>query len=344
MKADATRRLLSMDLGDDDERAEWEEWGNRAALERSAPSLSIPELFAEQVVRDPGAVAVSCGGRSVSYRGLDEASNRLAHLLISHGVGPGQRVALLFSRSVEAVVAIMGVLKTGAAYVPIDPSVPDVRLRFVLCDAGPVVVVTTAELADRLAGHGVTVVDISGRAVYSQPSAALSVMPHPDDIAYLIYTSGTTGTPKGVAIPHRNVTRLLEAIDADLELVPGQGWAQCHSLAFDFSVWEIFGALLHGGRLVVVSDSVVRTPDRLHALLIDERISVLSQTPSAFYALLAADADRSQDARLGLDVVVFGGEALEPARLSDWFRDHPQSPRLINMYGITETTVHASFR
>ncbi|WP_236738527.1 AMP-binding protein, partial [Mycobacteroides abscessus] len=238
MKADATRRLLSMDLGDDDERAEWEEWGNRAALERSAPSLSIPELFAEQVVRDPGAVAVSCGGRSVSYRGLDEASNRLAHLLISHGVGPGQRVALLFSRSVEAVVAIMGVLKTGAAYVPIDPSVPDARLRFVLCDAGPVVVVTTAELADRLARHGLTVVDIDGRAVYSQPSAALSIMPRPDDVAYLIYTSGTTGTPKGVAIPHHNVTRLLEAIDADLELVPGQGWAQCHSLAFDFSVWE----------------------------------------------------------------------------------------------------------
>ncbi|MGX9216571.1 non-ribosomal peptide synthetase [Mycobacteroides abscessus subsp. abscessus] len=347
MKADATRRLLSMDLDDDDERAEWEEWGNRAALERSAPSLSIPELFAEQVVRDPGAVAVSCGGRSVSYRGLDEASNRLAHLLISHGVGPGQRVALLLSRSVEAVVAIMGVLKTGAAYVPIDPSVPDARLRFVLCDAGSVVVVTTAELADRLGGSGLVIIDIDD--VSSGPGAAQTDGPQlsapcGSDIAYVIYTSGTTGTPKGVAIPHHNVTRLLEAIDADLELVPGQGWAQCHSLAFDFSVWEIFGALLHGGRLVVVSDSVVRTPDRLRALLIDERIGVLSQTPSAFYALLAADADRSQDARLGLDVVVFGGEALEPARLSDWFQDHPQSPRLINMYGITETTVHASFR
>ncbi|WP_458309156.1 AMP-binding protein, partial [Mycobacteroides abscessus] len=265
--------------------------------------MSIPELFAEQVVRDPGAVAVSCGGRSVSYRGLDEASNRLAHLLISHGVGPGQRVALLFSRSVEAVVAIMGVLKTGAAYVPIDPSVPDVRLRFVLCDAGPVVVVTTAELADRLGGSGLVIIDIDD--VSSGPGAAhidgpqLSA-PCGSDIAYVIYTSGTTGTPKGVAIPHHNVTRLLEAIDDDLELVPGQGWAQCHSLAFDFSVWEIFGALLHGGRLVVVSDSVVRTPDQLRALLIDERISVLSQTPSAFYALLAADADRSQDARLGL--------------------------------------------
>ncbi|CPS34678.1 non-ribosomal peptide synthetase [Mycobacteroides abscessus] len=345
MTADPRRPLSAIDVRAEAQCPQLDLWSNRGALTHPLPRpLSIPELFAEQVVRDPGAVAVSCGGRSVSYRGLDEASNRLAHLLISHGVGPGQRVALLFSRSVEAVVAIMGVLKTGAAYVPIDPSVPDARLRFVLCDAGPVVVVTTAELADRLAGHGPTVVDIDGRAVYSQPSAALSVMPHPDDVAYLIYTSGTTGTPKGVAIPHHNVTRLLEAIDADLELAPGQGWAQCHSLAFDFSVWEIFGALLHGGRLVVVPEGVTRAPEEFHALLVHERVSVLSQTPSAFYALHAVDTASPEQRQLALSVVVFGGEALEPARLSDWFQDHPQSPRLINMYGITETTVHASFR
>ncbi|WP_134047749.1 AMP-binding protein, partial [Mycobacteroides franklinii] len=162
-----------------------------------------------------------------------------------------------------------------AAYVPIDPSVPDARLQFVLSDAAPLVAVTTADLADRLDGHGLTVVGIDDRAVYARPSSALPAMPNPDDIAYLIYTSGTTGTPKGVAIPHHNVTRLLEAIDADLELVPGQAWSQCHSLAFDYSVWEIFGALLHGGRLVVVSDSVVRSPDQFHTLLVDERVSVL---------------------------------------------------------------------
>ncbi|WP_165703375.1 condensation domain-containing protein, partial [Mycobacteroides abscessus] len=168
MTADPRRPLSAIDVRAEAQCPQLDLWSNRGALTHPLPRpLSIPELFAEQVVRDPGAVAVSCGGRSVSYRGLDEASNRLAHLLISHGVGPGQRVALLFSRSVEAVVAIMGVLKTGAAYVPIDPSVPDARLRFVLCDAGPVVAVTTAELADRLAGHGPTVVDIDGRAVYS---------------------------------------------------------------------------------------------------------------------------------------------------------------------------------
>ena len=169
--------------------------------------------------------------------------------------------------------------------------------------------------------------------------------PAPEEIAYLIYTSGTTGVPKGVAIPHHNVTRLLEALDADLELSPGQVWTQCHSLAFDFSVWEIFGALLHGGRLVVVPDAVVRSPEDLHAVLAAEQVSMLSQTPSAFYALQTADALAPElGDRLKLETVVFGGEALEPQRLRTWLHNHPGLPRLINMYGITETTVHASLR
>src|SRR5262249_41691363 len=150
-------------------------------------------LFAAQVARDPGAVAVSFGDSSMSYRGLEGAANRLAHLLVEQGVGPGQRVALLFPRSVEAIVAILGVLKTGAAYVPIGPALPDARLDFVLADAGPAVVVTTAELVDRLGGRGLSVIDVHDRSVYGQPSTPLSVLPAPDDIAYLIYTSGTTG-------------------------------------------------------------------------------------------------------------------------------------------------------
>ena len=167
--------------------------------------------------------------------------------------------------------------------------------------------------------------------------------PVPDDIAYIIYTSGTTGVPKGVAITHRNVTQLLESLDAELAL--GQVWTQCHSLAFDFSVWEIWGALLYGGRLVVVPDSVVRSPEDLHALLVTEQVSVLSQTPSAFYALQTADALQPElGQQLKLQTVVFGGEALEPQRLGTWLHTHPGLPRMINMYGITETTVHASFR
>ena len=305
--------------------------------------VSIPVLFAAQVARTPEAVAVTCEGVSTTYRALDEASNRLAYLLSAQGVGPGQRVALVLSRSVEAIVAMLAVVKTGAAYVPIDPAVPAARIGFVLGDAAPVAAITTAGLADLLHGCDLAVIDVSDPAVDTQPSTALPA-PAPDDVAYLIYTSGTTGTPKGVAIPHRNVTRLLETLDADLELA-GQVWTQCHSLAFDFSVWEIWGALLYGGRLVVVPDSVVRSPEDLHALLVAEQVSVLSQTPSAFYALQTADALQPELAgQLKLEAVVFGGEALEPQRLRTWLDKHPGSPRLINMYGITETTVHASFR
>ena len=344
MTADPARRLSSVDVLDEDEHARLDEIGNRAVLTRAAPAAeSIPELFAAQVARTPDAVAVTFEGVSQTYREVDEASNRLAHLLTGEGVGPGQRVALLLPRSAEAVVAILAVVKAGAAYVPIDPAVPAARMEFVLADAAPIAAITTAGLADRLDGRDLLVVDINDPAVDGRPDTALPA-PAADEIAYIIYTSGTTGTPKGVAIPHRNVTRLLETLDADMDLA-GQVWSQCHSLAFDFSVWEIWGALLHGGRVVVVPDPVVRSPEELHALLVAEEVTVLSQTPSAFYALQAADALQPELGRqLKLEAVVFGGEALEPQRLATWMEEHAGLPRLINMYGITETTVHASFR
>ncbi|WP_156431680.1 amino acid adenylation domain-containing protein, partial [Mycobacterium sp. GA-1199] len=247
-------------------------------------------------------------------------------------------------RSPEAVVSILAVLKTGAAYVPIDPAQPDARMQFMLADAAPVAAITSAGMADRLRGHDLQVIDIDDPIIDAQSSASLPA-PSPHDVAYLIYTSGTTGSPKGVAVPHLNVTQLLDSLDADLNMSPGQVWTQYHSLAFDFSVWEIFGALLHGGRLVVVPDSVAVSPQDLHALLVREEVNVLSQTPSAFYALETADALEPELGRqLKLETVIFGGEALEPHRVSPWLRNHPGLPRLINMYGITETTVHASFR
>jgi non-ribosomal peptide synthetase component F len=162
----------------------------------------------------------------------------------------------LLPRSADAIVAILAVLKTGAAYVPIDPAHPDERIGFVLADAAPLVVITTASLRSRVDPYGVAVVDIEDEGIAAQPGTPLPV-PAPDDIAYVIYTSGTTGTPKGVAVRHCNVTALMQSRPGGL--APGGVWTQCHSLAFDFSVWEIFGPLLSGGRVVVVAESVVRS-------------------------------------------------------------------------------------
>ena len=218
MAADPTRRLSSMDVLDAHEHAGLDGWGNRAVLTRpAAPSVSIPVLFAAQVARAPEAVAITCGQRSWTYRDLDEAANRLAHLLADQGAGPGERVALLLSRSAEAIVAILAVLKTGAAYLPIDPAHPAARMEFVVADAAPMAAITTAELADRLDGHELLVIDVDDPRIGTQPSTALPA-PAPDDIAYLIYTSGTTGVPKGVAVAHHNVTQLLESLDAELAL------------------------------------------------------------------------------------------------------------------------------
>ncbi|WP_156425244.1 non-ribosomal peptide synthetase, partial [Mycobacterium sp. GA-1285] len=344
LTADSKRRLSSVDLLGDDERVRLDGWSNRAGLAAgTASSVSIPVLFAEQVGRCPEAVALSFEGRSMSYGELDEASNRLAHLLAGRGVGPGERVALLLPRSVEAIVAILAVLKIGAAYVPIDPAHPDARIGLVLADAGPRAAVTMEGLRSRLDGHDLVVVEVDDPALDGQPVTALPA-PAADDVAYLIYTSGTTGVPKGVAITHRNVVELLEAALADVNFA-GQVWSQWHSLAFDVSVWEMWGALLFGGRLVVVSESVARSPEDFHNLLAAERVSVLSQTPSAFYALQAVDALQPETSRqLSLQTVVFAGEALEPQRLRSWLQNHPGSPRLFNMYGTTETTVHASLR
>ncbi len=341
--ADPTRLLSSVDVLDADEHAHLEKIGNRAVLTQPATGVSIPALFAAQVARTPEAAAMTFDGQSMTYRELDEASNRLAHLLVAHGVVPGQRVALLFNRCAEAVMAILAVLKTGAAYLPIDPAHPDARIGFLLDDAAPIAAITTTGLADRLDGHDLLVIEVNDSAVDSQRSTAL-VAPAPEDIAYLIYTSGTTGVPKGVAITHHNVTELLKALDAGMELA-GQVWSQWHSLAFDVSVCEIWGALLYGGRLVVVPESVARSPEDFHALLVAEQVSVLSQTPSAFYALQTADALAPELGRqLKLEAVVFAGEALEPQRLGTWLHHHPRAPRLLNLYGTTETTVHASFR
>ncbi len=327
MTADSTRRLMALDVVDEAEHELLDAWGNRSVLSRPGTGKSIPGMFAAQVARTPDAAALSFEGRSMTYRELDEAANRLAHLLIEEGAGPGERVALLFSRSADAIVSILAVLKTGAAYLPIDPALPAARIEFLLTDAEPVAVVTTSGLRSRLDGCRPTVIDVDGPALDTQPSTALPI-PSSDNIAYLIYTSGTTGVPKGVAVTHDNATQLVESLHADL---PEAGvWAQWHSLVFDVSVHEIWGALLHGGRLVVVPESVAASPDELHALLVSEQVTVLSQTPSAVGMLSPEGLDAA--------ALVVAGEACPVEIVDRWAPGRV----MINAYGPTEATVYAA--
>ncbi len=215
-----------------------------------------------------------CGELSWTYREVEEASNRLAHLLVGQGVGAGQCVALVLERCAEAVVAMLAVLKTGAAYLPIDPGLPAARIGFMLADAAPRVAITTAGLRSRLEGHDVVVVEVDDPAIDTQPGTGLPA-PAPEDLAYLIYTSGTTGIPKGVAISHHNLTQLLASPWMPAWPGAGAGVDAVSFLCFDFSVWEIWGALLHGGRLVVVPEAVAGSPEDFHALLVSEQVNVL---------------------------------------------------------------------
>ncbi|HEX8907380.1 MAG TPA: amino acid adenylation domain-containing protein, partial [Longimicrobiaceae bacterium] len=311
---------------------------------------ALPALFAEQAARTPDAVAVTFGGQSVTYAELDARANRLAHRLVKLGARPGSLVGLFVERSAETVAGILAILKAGAGYLPLDPAYPEDRLSWLLEDSGAPLVVTTSELAPRLPGDGPALVrlDAEAQAIAAEPADAPGIAVSPGSLAYVIYTSGSTGKPKGVQVTHANVVRLFAATGHWFGFGAADVWTLFHSYAFDFSVWEIWGALLHGGRLVIVPFDVSRSPDEFYALLEDEGVTVLNQTPSAFRQLMRADelaAERGEMRELALRHVVFGGEALEPATLRRWVeRRGDESPRLVNMYGITETTVHVTYR
>ncbi|WP_118914297.1 amino acid adenylation domain-containing protein [Mycobacterium shigaense] len=326
MLTDPSRRLASVDVLGPAERARLDVLGNRAVLERPESGVSIPELFAVQVVQTPEAVAVSCGRRVLTYRELDEASDRLAQVLVGHGAGPGQCVAVLFSRSVEAIVAILAVLKSGAAYLPIDPAVPEARIAFMLGDARPVAAVTTTDLASRFAGHPVPVINVNDRSLDGPPGARLP-LPAGGDVAHIVYTSGTTGVPKAVVTTHHNVTQLVGPLHAGLPSGPGQVWSQWYSYAFDASVEEIWGALLHGSRLLIVPEAIAAAPADFQALLIDEQVSVLHQTPSALCALTPAGLQST--------ALVVAAEACSAELVDQWAPGRVMT----NAYGPTETTL-----
>ncbi|WP_017149593.1 amino acid adenylation domain-containing protein [Bacillus bingmayongensis] len=316
------------------------------------PEMTLPELFEKQVHMTPDAIAVVFEDTTLSYTELNKRSNKLARLLIEKGVGPEQMVALAMPRSLDMVVSLLAVLKAGAGYLPLDPDYPTDRISFMLSDAKPVCMITNTKVTIESEEIEAIVVDdpktMDTLNKYGEENIenVERIQPlSPLHIAYVIYTSGSTGRPKGVMIPHQNVVRLLGATDHWFQFDSDDIWTMFHSYAFDFSVWEIWGPLLYGGRLVIVPHTVSRSPREFLNLLVQERVTVLNQTPSAFYQLMQADRENAQlGQKLSLRYVVFGGEALELSRLEDWYSRHPENaPKLINMYGITETTVHVSY-
>jgi len=313
----------------------------------AGPTACLHRRFEAIAARAPGAVALSFEGRALTYAELDRRADRLARRLRGLGVGRGDLVGIFVERSVEMIVGLLGVLKAGGAYVPLDVVHPGERLAFLLADSGVPVLLTQRPLLDRLPPTAARIVcldDAEGEEGEAGPLADAGTTP--DDVAYVIYTSGSTGRPKGVEVTHANVASLFASTRRWFHFGRHDAWTLFHSFAFDFSVWEIWGALLHGGRLVVVPYWVSRSPEAFRDLLRDERVTVLNQTPSAFRQLIRADEGRDAEGdALSLRVVIFGGEALEVRSLAPWFERHgDRSPRLVNMYGITETTVHVTCR
>ncbi|MES2936877.1 MAG: non-ribosomal peptide synthase/polyketide synthase [Pseudomonadota bacterium] len=307
---------------------------------------TVVRQFEDRVRENCDAVAVVFEGTHLSYRELNARANRLAHHLRAQGVGPEVLVGVCMEPGLDLIVALLAVLKAGGAYLPLDPAYPAERLAHMLDDARPVLVLSMSairpELVEGLSFAQVLCLDRDAAVWQALPDTDPAPLAGPQTLAYVIYTSGSTGKPKGAQLTHGNMARLFDATRALFDFGSDDVWTLFHSYAFDFSVWEIWGALLHGGRLVVVPHIVTRSPERFLELLARERVTVLNQTPSAFQQLVQADQHAHAD--LALKHVIFGGEALNRAALAPWFAKHGDAqPRLVNMYGITETTVHVTW-
>ncbi|HEY0697666.1 MAG TPA: amino acid adenylation domain-containing protein, partial [Micromonospora sp.] len=296
--------------------------------------------FAHSVRRHPDRTAVVADGRVLTYAELDRAAEALAAHIQARIVHPGAHVGIFLPRTADLVLATIAVIKAGCSYIPLDPANPRARLERILAVAEPSLVVTTSGLAGDLpSGTGVLRLDGDrpGDLPYSPPSVDSSAC------AYMIFTSGTTGQPKGVRISHDNVLHLFDSMDSLFAFGDHDVWSMFHSFAFDFAVWEMWGALLYGGCVVVVPEPVVQDPAAFRRLLRDQRVTVLSQTPTAFTQLVAEE--QKHDDRLSVRRVVLGGEALRFSSLAPWVAKYgDEAVELVNLYGITETTVISSYR
>ena len=303
-------------------------------------SRDLVTAFRATVERVPDTVALVDGDDRICYRALAHWVDAVASGLTGIGVEPGDRVGICLARGASVVAGILGVLACGAAYVPLDPSYPAERLQFMAGDAG-LAAVLSDHYADRFGGVPVVPVPTRDDAT---PCPAPVMPVDASAAAYVIYTSGSTGAPKGVVVSHANVLSLFDGAQPLFEFGPDEVWTLFHSYSFDFSVWELWGPLLYGGTLVCVPDAVAFDRAALHRLLLDEGVTVLNMVPSVFRHLVAGH-DEPLDG-IALRHVVFGGEPVDTTAVRRWLDRMPaeRRPRVVNMYGITETTVHVTYR
>ncbi|NIM16711.1 MAG: amino acid adenylation domain-containing protein [Candidatus Aminicenantes bacterium] len=300
---------------------------------------NLCQFFADQVEKAPDQTAVVFEDRGLTYGELDKQSNRLAYLLQVKGVRPGAIAAIMAGRSLETIIGILGIIKAGGTYLPIDPDYPEERIRYMLADSNAGVLLSEVGELGKLS-EGTEVVKLN--ELREEHPTHLTHPARPAHLCYIIYTSGTTGKPKGVLIEHRNLVRLFFNDKFQFDFNSSDIWSMFHSPCFDFSVWEMYGALLFGGKLIVISKMLARDTSGYLERLKKEKVTVLNQTPTAFYHLCREEMKHDNKA-LKIRYVIFGGEELHPLKLKPWRSRYPGT-KLVNMYGITETTVHVTYK